>query len=179
MTGHGMQSIGAEPQSQQSFCLMFAEDSRQPKSVYQALRISLTVQTCSGHSRRSLNTRMSGFKRMEKKKMEPMHARAFLTRLLSAEQRNDLRAWENRLPPGRSLQGFEIVMRYQLQPKPILESQIQWMGETYRKWLTSPDNNNNMESTLTHQQKIHQWEDFAIQNYVENLPEVNSGWNTI
>jgi len=51
------------------------------------------------------------------------------------------------------------------------------MDSCYRLWLSSSDNNNS-ENEFTKQEKVHQWERFALKNYHEPLLIVTGGgWN--
>ena len=93
--------------------------------------------------------------------MEPMHARGFLTLLLNDGQRIKLWAMEDRLPPGRYLQAFEICKHFHLKPKSVDEMQVNRMDNVLHEWLASHDNDNK-DSNSTIQQKIRTWDRYVI-----------------
>ena len=99
--------------------------------------------------------------------MEPMVARAFLTMQLSQKERASLWAYENRLPAGRYLQGFEICQMFRIKPKTLTEQESGAMSSLWKYYevqalkLSQPDN-----------QEIHEWEKYAMANYNGPLPLV-------
>lgn len=122
--------------------------------------------------------------------MEPPIARAFLMRLLNSVQIDALRNLERSLPPGRYSMGFEICREYGLAPKPITEQQEMQMKALWNKyegilWKQRQIEDKNHEKVCgtsnvgwcqckTYQEELHQWEDYALQNYKDATMEALS-----
>lgn len=98
--------------------------------------------------------------------------------LLNEGQLNALHRLETSLPDGRYCQPFEILSLFKIPNKTIKPEQEAWMAQCYREWMESHDNDNR-ETGLLHQQKIHKWDRFVVENYVEVLPALETGgWNS-
>lgn len=110
--------------------------------------------------------------------MEPMLGRAFSTLSLSAEQLRKLHKLESSLPDGRYCLPFEILRLFQVQNKTLKPEQEIAMAQCHSEWLQSHDNDNR-ESGLLYQEKIHLWDKFVRENFDEPLPKLNNGgWNS-
>lgn len=94
--------------------------------------------------------------------------------LLSAEQMNGLHRKETlSLPEGRYLLPFEIMGLFHLQKKSITADQETAMQDCWRMWMESHDNDNR-DTGLTTQEKIHNWDRFVVANYAEPLPDLSA-----
>lgn len=104
-------------------------------------------------------------------------ARAFLNKLLNESERWDLKEFEKTLPPGRFLTGFEICRRYKLQPKLLPEKDLAQMELLYWKWNKAWEAKYDSMRAKTNEPfnvndgDLRDWEVFADQNYVEELPD--------
>lgn len=110
-------------------------------------------------------------------------ARAFLNKLLSEDERRDLRKFEREELPLRPvpydrqfLVGFEILRRYDLHPKSLMESQIMLMDKLFFKYQTDLENRHLREhgddvskcDCLTGLEALYAWEDYAARMMEES-----------
>lgn len=120
--------------------------------------------------------------------MEPLIARAFVTLLLTPTRIAQVKEIENKLPPGRSLQAFEILQFYSLsggEVDPQRESKMKMLfGEWQKKnWLKSQIEDKDHEKLCagkvkpgewckcrTYQQEVHEWMAYVEANWFEPLP---------
>lgn len=100
-----------------------------------------------------------------------MHARGFLTRLLSEGQRKEVRDWENRLPPGRYLTASEICKFYVLKPDPISDMSMAYMQRFHTDWLRTQK-----QTEETMQKRIHAFENYVLEHFAEPVPPASAGW---
>lgn len=110
-----------------------------------------------------------------------MAARALLAISLSSENRKKLRRYENSLPPGRYLIGAEICKMFQLTPEAPDEMELAKLDYMWRVYEGIQWKKNKIEEKThdqmcrnitgtwckcrTRQQEIHEWEDWAIENF--------------
>ena len=122
--------------------------------------------------------------------MHPMAARALLAMQLSRGQKENLRSFERTLQPGRYLSGAEICGRFKIKPLPateedtgILESlyrdyekRIQWkVNELEQKNHDAFCRKTNREDWCkcrTRQEEVHEWEDWAADNFGKALEDI-------
>ena len=117
--------------------------------------------------------------------MEPMAARALLAISLSPGQREKLRRFERTLPPGRLLQGAEIVRMFGVLPPTPEEAETEKLKELAKEWERRILWKKNQIETKNHetvcaekckcrtrQQEIHEWEDWAMQNFDKPLDNI-------
>ena len=121
-------------------------------------------------------------------------ARAFIRRMLSPDQVTDLRVLELQDKRwGRLLTGYEIVLRFHLKVKNPNDYEIQAMTMLHRtfeqkvlwKQQQIEDKNHGeiCAGTPTDQwckcktamEELHQWEDYAMHNYVKPKPPKETG----
>jgi hypothetical protein len=110
--------------------------------------------------------------------MEPMAARALLAIALSSENRKKLRSYEKTLPPGKYLQGGEICRLFKLTPKTASDEDIRTLEQMWHEynrrvlWKKNKIEEKRHEVDCvkkcickTRQEEVHDWEDFAMQNF--------------
>ena len=124
--------------------------------------------------------------------MDPLIARAFLTLLLSPARREQLKAYELTLPPGRYAQGHEICRWYRLDVDPVSEDREAVMKGHFAVWEREnwkrnqiedkgrclgvrchggPDDTYGWCKCRTYQQEIHDWMDYIVKHWTEPLPK--------
>ena len=121
------------------------------------------------------------------KELEPYVARALMNRLLTEDERSDLRKYEawlqnqvdiyGKSQKGRYVTSFEICQRFHLKPEPVAEADIESMNKLYWKYqqiwgkkydelfeqATEPFNVTGNELI----EDLWAWEKFAEENYDE------------
>lgn len=98
--------------------------------------------------------------------------------LLNDGQMSELHRLETSLPDGRYCLPFEILAYFKIPNKTVKPEQEAAMLRCHKEWLESHDNDNR-ETGLLFQQKIHKWDRFVVANYTEPLPAVETGgWNS-
>lgn len=128
--------------------------------------------------------------------VHPMTARACLILKLSQEKlgwKEKLRGYENKLPLGRCLTGFEILMMFRMTGWTVPDEQSSEIEQLYQRWERDILwKANNMESNRheklcagivkpgewckcrTRQEEIHEWEDWILDNY--DLADTERRW---
>lgn len=173
----GIRQTGQGHQKPHGCLSISAQDLTQRKAVSARLRNNSTTPSLHGRLRRSPSTRTNGLKRMGGA-VEPMRARGFSILSLSEGQMNKLHRLEISLPDGRYCQAFEILSYFKTPNRTIKPEADAAMAQCYQEWLASHDNDNR-ETGLLYQQKIHKWDRFVVDNYAEPLPAVSTGgWNS-
>lgn len=109
--------------------------------------------------------------------MEPQIARAFLVRSLNSVQLQSLRNFERSQPVGRYLTAFEIIRDFHIRPEKLVEEQQEGQMVTlwreFQKTLWKQRQIEELRHDVsskefqgrTYQEEMHQWEDYAIENY--------------
>lgn len=120
--------------------------------------------------------------------MEPMTVRVLLAMQLSPEQRGKLRRHERSLPAGRYLQGYEICRLFNLKPSPATEQDTAMLDDLWKQyerrilWKVNQIEQKRHDERCggfagwckcrTKQEEIHEWEDWALENFGRMIEEI-------
>ncbi len=126
--------------------------------------------------------------------MHPWVARAFIRRMLSDEQVNKVRDFELReTSSGRLLTGFEVIQMCGLKTKPVPDYEMVAMTNLHKTWEQKilwkqhqiEDKKHDticVETPIgkwckcaTPASEMHQWENYANNNYVKPKPPKSDG----